>query len=255
MKTLLDGKSALITGGASGIGRAACLAFARHGARVVVTDLDAEGGEETLRLLETDGDADKLFIRADISREEEVEALVAGCVDAFGRLDCAFNNAGVRADGLSPISELAVDEWDRLMATNLRGTFLCLKSQLRQMSRQGGGAIVNTASIHGLVGAGHGISAYVSSKHGVVGLTRAAALEFAEQGIRVNVLCPGHTDTPLIADFLDDPERAKQLTTQYPLGRIATPEEVAEAAVWLCSDVASFVTGEALPVDGGFLAG
>ena len=123
------------------------------------------------------------------------------------------------------------------------------------MRRQGGGAIVNTASIHGLVGAGHGISAYVSSKHGIVGLTRAAALEFAEQGIRVNVLCPGHTHTPLIADFLDDPERAKQLTTQYPLGRIATAEEVAEAAVWLCSDAANFVTGGALPVDGGFLAG
>jgi NAD(P)-dependent dehydrogenase (short-subunit alcohol dehydrogenase family) len=123
------------------------------------------------------------------------------------------------------------------------------------MSRQGGGAIVNTASVHGLVGAGHGIGAYIASKHGIVDLTRAAALEVAGHGVRVNVLCPGHTHTPLIADFLDDPERANQLSTQYPLGRIATPEEVAEAAVWLCSDAASFITGQALPVDGGFLAG
>ena len=252
MTQQLQGKSALVTGGASGIGRAACLAFARHGANVIVADIDAHGGEETLRLLEELGSG--MFIRADIRSVDDAEAMVRLSVEAYGRLDCAFNNAGVRADGLSPIADVPMEEWDRVMTTNLRGTFLCLRFQLREMAEQGGGAIVNTASIHGLVGAGHGISAYVASKHGIVGLTRAAALEYAGSGIRVNVLCPGHTHTPLIADFLDDPQKMQQTSAQYPLGRIATPDEVAEAAVWLCSDSASFVTGQVLPVDGGFLA-
>jgi NAD(P)-dependent dehydrogenase (short-subunit alcohol dehydrogenase family) len=249
----LQGKSALVTGGASGIGRAACLAFARTGASVIVADINVAGGEETLQLLERAG-GEGVFIRADISRADDVEMMVRQSVEAYGQLDCAFNNAGVRADGLSPITDLDIEEWDRVMASNLRGTFFCLKFQLRHMAEQGAGAIVNTASIHGLVGAGHGISAYVASKHGIVGLTRAAALEYAGSGIRVNVLCPGHTHTPLIADFLQDPQKMQQTSAQYPLGRIATPEEVAEAAVWLCSDAASFVTGQALPVDGGFLA-
>ena len=248
-----EGRVALITGGSSGIGRAAALAFAKEGAKVAAVDIAISGGEETVRMIREKG-GDAVFIEADISRTADVESMVNRTVSTFHRLDFAFNSAGVLARENAPIADCSIDEWERVLSTNLKGVFLCMKFELRQMKAQGKGAIVNTASTHGMVGAGHGISAYVASKHGVVGLTKAAALEYAQDGIRVNAVCPGHTDTPLIENFMSDPKRRAGVIQSYPLGRLGTPEEIAAAVLWLCSDAASFVTGHAMAVDGGFLA-
>ena len=247
-----EGKIALATGGGSGIGRAASLAFAGAGAKVVAVDVDSEGGERTVGLIkETGGEA--IFVHADVSQAAEVEAMVGKAVETYGRLDCAFNNAGVLARN-ARIADCSEGDWDRVLSINLKGVFLCLKYELRQMGRQGKGAIVNTASIYGIVGLGSGVSAYIASKHGVVGLTKAAALEYAQDGIRVNAVCPGHVDTPLTEEFMSNKEKSEKMIAKYPLKRIATPEEIAATVVWLCSDAATFVTGHAMAVDGRYLA-
>lgn len=248
----LNGKVALVTGGSSGIGRATALALAREGAKVVVADVMVEGGQETVRLLTATG-GQGLFVKTDVSRATEVEALIARAVATYGRLDCAFNNAGVEGAFVTT-SEYSEADWDRVLTINLKGVWLCMKYEIAHMLRQGGGAIVNTASGAGLVGVPN-LSAYVASKHGVVGLTKTAALEYAKAGIRVNAVCPGVIQTPMVARLTSNrPDLSEALVAAEPMGRTGRPEEVAAAVVWLCSDAASFVTGHALSVDGGYVA-
>lgn len=251
MAGTLAGKVALVTGGSTGIGKASSLTFAREGAKVVVSDVNVHGGEETVRLIgESGGEA--IFVKADVLLAAEVEALVKKVVGTYGRLDCAFNNAGIAGTIGASTHEYPDESWDRVIGINLKGVWLCMRYELPQMLKQGGGAIVNTASIWGLVGA-PGASAYVASKHGVVGLTRAAALEYAPQGIRINAVNPGTIRTPILDPFIAAiPEFESLMTARHPIGRIGMPEEVAEAVVWLCSDAASFVIGQNLPVDGGY---
>ncbi|MET0164169.1 MAG: SDR family oxidoreductase [Vicinamibacterales bacterium] len=247
------GKVALVTGASTGIGRASAIAFAREGAKVVVSDVNAEGGEATARLLRDSG-GEAVFVKADVSAASEVEALVRKAVAAYGRLDYAFNNAGIAGTIGAFTHEYPDESWDRVIGINLKGVWLCMRYEIPQMLKQGGGAIVNTASIWGLVGA-PGASAYVASKHGVVGLTRAAALEYAPKGIRINAVNPGTIRTPILDPFIAAiPEFESMMTARHPIGRIGMPEEVAEAVVWLCSDAASFVVGQNLPVDGGYTA-
>ncbi len=251
----LDTKVALVTGGGSGIGRASAVVFAREGAKVVVADVDVAGGEETVRMVEAAGGA-ALFVSADVSKAAEVSALVERTVETYGRLDCALNNAGIQGD-IKQTAECSQENWDRIIAINLTGVWLCMKHEIPHMLHQGGGAIVNTASNFGLVGS-NGMPAYSASKHGVVGLTKTAALEYAKSGIRVNAVCPGPVQTPLVDKVLAaQPELGgqiiKAIEAREPIGRMGQPEEIAEAVVWLCSDAASFVTGTAMSVDGGFV--
>ncbi|MEW6107307.1 MAG: SDR family oxidoreductase [Bacillota bacterium] len=252
----LEQKVALITGGASGIGRAAALAFAREGAKVVVADVAIAGGEETVRMIEAAGGT-AIFVKADVSQESDVERMVQQGMETYGRLDCAFNNAGIQGD-LAQTAECSEENWQRIIVINLTGVWLCMKHEIRFMVKQGCGAIVNTASNFGLVGS-NGMPAYVASKHGVVGLTKTAALEYAKAGIRINAVCPGPTQTPLVDQVLrQQPQLADQIvaaiTAREPVGHLGRPQEIAEAVVWLCSDAALFVTGVALAVDGGFVA-
>jgi NAD(P)-dependent dehydrogenase (short-subunit alcohol dehydrogenase family) len=251
MAGTLAGKVALVTGGSTGIGQASALAFGREGAQVVVSDVNAQGGEEVARRIREAGGA-AIFAKADVLVAAEVEALVNTAVATYGRLDCAFNNAGIAGAIGASTHDYPDESWDRVIGTNLKGVWLCMRYEIPQMLQQGGGAIVNTASIWGVVGA-PGASAYVASKHGVVGLTRAAALEYAPQGIRINAVNPGTIRTPILDPFIAAmPEFETMMTARHPIGRIGRPEEVAEAVVWLCSDAASFVVGQALPVDGGY---
>lgn len=245
----LDGRAALVTGGGSGLGRASAIALARAGATVTVVDVDEQGGKETAALVfeEVGGDAD--FVRADVTRPDEVEAMVDKAIARWGHLDCALNNAGTTGAS-APTADYTLDDWNRTIALNLTGVFLCLKYEIPAMLERGG-AIVNIASGAGLVGFA-GLPAYVASKHGVVGLTRAAAMEYASQGIRINAICPGSTRTPMLEGFIGgDPQVERMMTRAVPLGRLGRPDEIAEAVVWLCSDAASFVVGHALAVDGG----
>lgn len=247
-----DGKVALVTGAGSGIGRVSAQAFAAEGASVVVADVMTEGGEETVRLIKGTG-GNAVFVRADVSRASEVEAMVQRAVETYGRLDYAFNNAGIEGASAGTVDH-PEDVWDRVLAINLKGVWLCMKYEIPEMLKHGGGAIVNTASVAGLIGSA-GTVAYTASKHGVVGLTKTTALEFARQGIRVNAVCPGIIRTPMLERvFSHRPGMEAQLTALEPVGRIAKPEEVAQAVVWLCSDAASFMTAVALPVDGGWTA-
>lgn len=248
----VDGKVALVTGGGSGIGRAAALTFAREGAKVVVADVVVAGGEETVRMITAAGGA-AMFVKVDVSKAAEVEAMVRQTVDTYGRLDCAFNNAGIAGQLLSTVDSTE-ENWDRVIAINLTGVWLCMKYEIPHMLQQGSGAIVNTASVAGL-GGFPGVSAYVASKHGVNRLTKTAALEYAKQGIRVNAVCPGMIRTPLFEEVAhSNPQLVESFVAMEPVGRMGKPEEIAEAVVWLCSDAASFVTGLPMAVDGGITA-
>ena len=248
----LEGKVSLITGGGSGIGKASALAFAREGSKVVVADVNVDGGDETVRLIQDTG-GEATFVRADVSNASDVSAMVDHAVQTYNRLDCAFNNAGV-SGGPGRIHEYTEDDWSRVLDINLTGVWLCLKYEIIQMLNQGGGAIVNTASVMGLVG-GSRSPAYGATKHGVVGLTKTAAVDYAQSGIRVNAVCPGYIRTPMIEQgILLDPGGEERVVSRHPMHRLGTPEEVAETVVWLCSDAASFVTGHAMAVDGGYVA-
>ncbi|MGH7963220.1 MAG: SDR family oxidoreductase [Candidatus Binatia bacterium] len=252
MAGLVNGKIALVTGGGSGIGRATALALAKEGATVVVSDIVVAGGEETVRLIK-DAGGEASFIKADVAKNAEVEDLIKKTVETYGRLDCAFNNAGIEGE-MSTTVDCSEENWDRIIAINLTGVWLCLKHEIPQMLKQGGGAIVNTASVAGLVGF-QGLSAYVASKHGVNGLTKTAALEYAKQGIRVNAVCPGVIHTPMLDRlFSSQPGAGETIAAMEPVGRLGKPEEIAAAVVWLCSDAASFVTGLPMAVDGGLIA-
>lgn len=250
MARMLEGKTAIVTGGGSGIGRATALVLAREGARVLVGDVDSKGGEETCRLIKEQGGS-AAFCSCDVTKAGDVEAMVAIAVKVYGRLDCAFNNAGVGV--MKTTVDCTEEEWDQVLNVNLKGVWLCMKYEIAQMLKQGGGAIVNTSSVGGLVGTA-GVGAYVASKHGVIGLTKTAALEYVRNGIRVNAVCPGVILTPMVEPLFADPEKRKFFESVTPTGRFGKPEEVAEAVAWLCSDAASLVTGAALPVDGGVVA-
>ena len=249
----LENKVALVTGGGSGLGRAAAQLFAREGARVLIADINLAGGEETVDLIEAAGGT-SAAIETDISQAAQVESMVAHTVERYGRLDCAFNNAGIEGQVGTSTIDYSEEDWDRVIQVDLKGVWLCMKYEIIQMLEQGNGAVVNTSSVAGLVGLA-GSSPYVASKHGVVGLTKTAALEFAQKNIRVNAVCPGVFRTPLVERIICNlPEREEQYLAAQPIGRMGEPEELAEAVVWLCSDAASFVTGHAFPVDGGFVA-
>jgi NAD(P)-dependent dehydrogenase (short-subunit alcohol dehydrogenase family) len=252
MTTELKGKVALVTGGTSGIGREAAVLFAKTGAKVVVAGRRENEGNETIDLIRAAG-GDGLFVKSDVSRAGEVAALVQKTVEKFGRLDVAFNNAGIEGNWV-PIVEQSEEDWDRTIDINLKGVWLCLKYEIRQMLKQGGGVIVNMASVAGWIGSA-GAATYCASKHGVIGLTKAAALETARNGIRVNVVCPAVIETPMGERLFGAPDMKKYALGFHPIGRFGTPMEVAEAVLWMCSDRASFMTGQSLILDGGFLAG
>ena len=248
----MDGRVALVTGGGSGIGQATALAFAAQGASVVVADVVDDHGAETVGLIEKAG-GKAAFVHCDVTDDVQVEAMVTAAVETFGRLDFAHNNAGM--SGMpSGITACTREQWDSTIAINLTGVWVCMKYEVPAMLAAGGGAIVNTSSGAGLIGFA-GLPAYVASKHGVVGLTKSAALEYVKQGIRVNAVCPGTVRTPMIEAFMGDDENLqKMMNAASPNGRMATPDEIAAAVVWLCSDAASYVTGVALPVDAGAVA-
>jgi NAD(P)-dependent dehydrogenase (short-subunit alcohol dehydrogenase family) len=249
----LEGKVALVTGGTSGIGRETAVLFAKAGAKVVVAGRREPEGKETVELIRAAG-GDGQFLKADVSKASEVEVLVQKTVEKFGRLDAAFNNAGIEGVWV-PLIKQTEEDWDRTIDVNLKGVWLCLKYEILQMLRQGGGgAIVNMASIGGLVGFS-GAAAYSASKHGVMGLTRAAALENARSKIRINAVCPGAVETALADRVFGAPSVHKYVVSIHPIGRFGKPAEIAEAVVWMCSDRASFMTGQSLVLDGGFLAG
>lgn len=246
---LLDytGKVVLITGGSTGIGRAAALAFARQGARVSIGDISPAAADTVDEIRRAGGEA--IHVPTDVSSEASVEALLRITVERFGRLDCAFNNAGILPPTL-PLAEVDAEEFGRVIAIDLKGVFLCMKHEIRQMLRNGGGAIVNTASVAGVI-ADPGMSPYVAAKHGVLGLTKAAALDYATQGIRVNAIAPGIVRTPMIERWLADEAFAANLLAGSPMHRAAEPEEIAGTVLFLCSSASSFTTGQTFVVDGG----
>jgi len=254
MARLLAGKSALVTGGASGIGRATALAFAREGAQVAVADLTVERAQQAADEIKAQG-GQAIALAVDVTDDAAVGATVAATVAAFGRLDCAFNNAGIAPYQVNSAAVTAGDleesNWLRLIDVNLNGVWRCLRHEVRQMRAQGGGVIVNTASIAGKLGL-PGSAAYVASKHGVVGLTKAAAIDHAPDNIRVNAVCPGYITTPMTED--SKRRRGEQIIARVPLARFGEPEEIAEAVLWMCSDRAGFVTGACWEVDGGYAA-
>jgi NAD(P)-dependent dehydrogenase (short-subunit alcohol dehydrogenase family) len=244
------GKVAFVTGAASGIGRAAALAFAREGASVVTADVSEQGNQETARLIEDQGGR-ALAVRCDVTRDEDVKAALAKAVEAFGRLDFAFNNAGIEPRKPAPTAEYEEEKWNRIIDTNLRSVFLCMKHEIPLILKQGGGAIVNTSSGAGVIGV-KGSPAYSAAKHGVIGLTRSAVLDYAAQNIRINAVCPGFIDTPMLSRFTGDTDEGHaKMIAEEPVGRIGKPEEIAAAVVWLCSDAAAFVVGHAMVIDGG----
>jgi len=250
METTFKNKVAIVTGGSSGIGRATALAFAKKGAKVVVVDW--KENEEMLHLIKDSG-GEAIFIKCDVSKTEDIKAMVEKTIATFGRLDYAFNNAGIEGKS-APTQDCTEENWDQTIGVNLKGIWLCMKYEIPEILKQGKGAIVNCASVAGLVGFA-GLPAYVASKHGVVGLTKTAALECAKLGIRVNAVCPGVIQTPMIDRLTGKTKEAvEQFTELEPVGRFGQPEEIANAVVWMCSDEASFVTGIAMAVDGGFVA-
>jgi NAD(P)-dependent dehydrogenase (short-subunit alcohol dehydrogenase family) len=256
MSGLVVGKVALVTGAGAGIGRAAALKFAEEGAKVVVSDVNCSGGNETVALIKQKG-RDAVFTRADVTNAAEVEALVASAVAAYGQLDCACNNAGIEGK-IAPITEQAEEDFNAVMSVNAKGTFLCLKYEIACMLKNGGGAIVNLASVAGLIGF-PGLGSYVASKHAINGLTKNAALEYSKLGIRVNSICPGGIETRMLDSLVAQASEGRSGTHEmmdplHPIGRIGNPEEVAELIVWLCSARASFMCGANVAVDGGYVA-
>jgi NAD(P)-dependent dehydrogenase (short-subunit alcohol dehydrogenase family) len=250
MESIFKNKVAIITGGSFGIGRATAIAFSKKGAKVVIADWVED--QETLNRIKTTG-AEALFIKCDVSKAEDVSMMVKKTIDRFGRLDYAFNNAGI--EGLKGSTVDCTEEnWDKTIGINLKGVWLCMKYQLPELLKQGKGSIVNCASIAGMIGY-QDLPAYVASKHGIVGLTKTAALEFAKSGIRINAVCPGVIKTPMIDRLTGNKKEAEdQYASMEPIGRLGRPEEIANAVAWLCSDEASFITGHAMAVDGGWLA-
>ena len=247
------GKVALVTGGTSGIGHETSVLFAKRGAKVVVAGRREIEGKATIDLIRSAG-AEGLFVKTDVSRASDVESLIEKTVAAFGGLDCAFNNAGIEGNW-APITEQTEEDWDRTVDINLKGTWLCVKFEIRQMLKQGrAGAIVNNSSVAGFIG-GRGTTTYSATKHGVIGLTKAAAIEVAGNGIRVNVVCPAVIETPMADRLFGAPEAQKVSLGLHPIGRFGKPIEVAEAVLWMCSSAAGFMTGQSLVLDGGFLAG
>jgi NAD(P)-dependent dehydrogenase (short-subunit alcohol dehydrogenase family) len=248
----LENKVGLVTGAGSGIGKVSALAFAREGAKVVVADTVAKDGEDTVNSIRRAG-GEASFIRTDVSKASEVEAMVNKTIETYGHLDCAYNNAGVViSPRLTP--ETSEADWDHVINVNLKGVWLCMKYEIPQMIKSGKGAIVNASSMVGLIGLPKR-SAYAASKHGVIGLTKVAALEYANAGIRVNAICPAVVRTPLVESIIEsDPEAESQLMSMIPMERLGTLEEMAEVVVWLLSDASSFVTGHAMAVDGGVVA-
>jgi NAD(P)-dependent dehydrogenase (short-subunit alcohol dehydrogenase family) len=250
---MFAGKVAFVTGAASGIGRATAMEFARHGADVVVVDLSRSGSQETTHMIEKLGGR-ALPVRCDVTQGEDVQAALDKTIEVFGRLDIAFNNAGIEQE-TKATADITEQEWDRIVAVNLRGVFLCMKHQIPLMLRQGGGAIVNTSSGAGIVGFAGG-AAYVASKHAVIGLTKSAALDYAQANIRINAVCPGIIDTAMMQRVTGDTTEGREgVIAQEPVGRMGTPEEIAAAVLWLCSDAASFVIGHAMAIDGGQTTG
>jgi len=260
MEKRLTGKVAVVTGGASGIGKVAAQIFAREGAKVVVsTDSNIRGGEGTVGSITSAG-GEAIFVKCDVSKAADVESMIDTCISTYGRLDYAFNNAGIGPDGkrvpVVSLAECPEEIWDRTLDINLKGVFLCMKYEIKQMLKQGYGVIVNTSSA-GAVKPAPGFCAYNASKSGMVALTKTAALEYAASGIRVNVILPALTERTLLMEYLTstEPGTEERVKEMIPMKRLATPEDMAEAVVWLCSDQASFITGHAMPVDGGMTIG
>jgi NAD(P)-dependent dehydrogenase (short-subunit alcohol dehydrogenase family) len=252
--SLLEGKVAMITGAASGIGAAACHVFATHGARLVLADINTDDGERAAKEI-TDNGGEALFVAADVTNSAAVHAMVDATLNRFGRLDCAFNNVGLDGE-IGPLIDGAETNFDQVIAVNLKSVWLCLRQQIPAMLATGGGSIVNTSSTAGIIGAPYGLAPYTAAKHGVIGLTRAAALEYASSGIRVNVICPGVTRTPLYERAISSSILSEaDIKALQPMGRLAEPSEIVATAAWLCSDAASFITGAVLAVDGGVTAG
>jgi NAD(P)-dependent dehydrogenase (short-subunit alcohol dehydrogenase family) len=253
MSTELQNKVALVTGGTTGIGRDTAVLFAKAGAKVVVSGRRETEGKETSNLIRAAG-GDGLFVKSDVSKSSDVQSLVQKTVEKFGRLDIAFNNAGIEGKWV-PLIEQSLEDWDAVIDINLKGTWLCLKYEIQQMLKQGGGGtIVNMSSVAGLMGAA-GAGVYCASKHGVIGLTRTAALEHAANGIRVNAVCPAVIETAMSDRAFADPEANKRVLALHPIGRFGKPMEVAEAVLWLCSSKSSFMTGHYIVLDGGMLVG
>jgi NAD(P)-dependent dehydrogenase (short-subunit alcohol dehydrogenase family) len=254
MAGMLDGKVALVTGGGGGIGRATALAMVREGARVAVADFNAAGARDTVAQINTNG-GQAITLTGDVTAAEAVRAMVQDTLSAYGRLDCAFNNAGIAPYQVDASGKKTADwseeSFDRMIAVNLKGVWLCMKEEIPRMQSQGGGAIVNTASIAGLIGLVTS-SAYVAAKHGVIGLTKTAALEYADAKIRVNAVCPGFIKTQMTEETMR--RRGEAIMAQIPFRRMGEPGEIAEMVVWLCSDRASYVTGASYNVDGGWMA-
>jgi len=257
MPRQLEEKVALVTGGSMGIGHATALLFAREGAKVVIADILVEDGEETVRMIKEAG-GEAIFVKTDVSKAAEVEALIKKAVASYGRLDCAFNNAGIDGEQ-APLADCTEENWDRVMSINLKGVWLCMKYEIPQMLKQGGGSIVNMGSVASLVGMPYSHPVYNASKGGVLLLTRAAVMDYGTTGIRFNALCPGFILTPMVEDVIEkggsgSEAMIAEFNALHPMGRIGKPEEIAAAALWLCSDASSFVTGAPIVVDGGYTA-
>jgi NAD(P)-dependent dehydrogenase (short-subunit alcohol dehydrogenase family) len=251
MSNRFAGKSVIVTGAGSGIGRATALAFSAESARLIVSDVNDSAGQSTVASIrERGGEAE--FVRADVSRAADCAAMVERALARFGRLDVAFNNAGINLQ-VAPLADVDEDEWQRIVGINLTGVFLSMKYEIPAMKRSGGGRIINTASVGGLIGTA-GITPYCATKHAVVGLTKSAALDYIKDGIRINAICPGGTLTPMLSEWLKDPEVARAKIAETPIGRMAEPEEIARAVLFLASDESSFMVGHALVADGGLTA-